>query len=88
MRGFFIVRNLLEKTTFKSTETQSSSRARPSHAWIIWAKGSKNSFYVHNGLDTLDMDREGDHESIYYECKTIPITLLKTQTSSLYNIKL
>jgi hypothetical protein len=65
MRGFFLARNLLEKTTFQLNETQSSRRARPSHAWIIWAKRIKNYFYVHNGLDVLDVDREGDHANIY-----------------------
>jgi hypothetical protein len=65
MRGFFLARNLLENTTFQLNETQSTRRARPSHAWINWAKRSNSSFYLHNGLDTLDMDRDGDHTNIY-----------------------
>jgi hypothetical protein len=65
MRGFFLSRNLLEKTTFRLNETQYSLRARPSHAWINWAKWSKNSFRLRNGFDTLDMDGDGDHTHIY-----------------------
>ena len=61
MRGFFPARNLLEETTFQLNETQSSRRARSSHAWIIWANRSKNYFYVHNWLDTMDIGRGGDH---------------------------